>query len=123
VQGEVRQARERTGGLGRGRSNELLALDLRAHHDQVTALLRRASEFVRAGVPGPKTDHAGAELTGARLTGANLAGASLRGARLIGADLRGADLRSADLTGAVLRDAGLGGAVMSGILLLVQSMV
>ena len=72
-------------------------------------------------LPGPKADHAGAELIGARLAGANLAGASLRGASLIGADLRDADLRSADLTGADLRDANLGGADLTGSLFLVQS--
>jgi uncharacterized protein YjbI with pentapeptide repeats len=121
VQAELRQALEATERLARGRAGELLALDLRAHHDQVTALLRRASELVRAGLPGPKTDHAGAELIGARLPGASLAGASLRGACLIGADLRGADLRSADLTGADLRDADLGGTDLSGSLFLVQS--
>jgi len=121
VLAELRQALEATERLTRGRAGELLELDLREHHDQVTALLRRASELVRAGLPGPKTDYAGAELIGARLAGASLAGASLRGACLIGADLRGADLRWADLTGADLRDADLGGADLAGSLFLVQS--
>jgi uncharacterized protein YjbI with pentapeptide repeats len=121
VHAELRQAQEATERLARGRADDLLELDLRAHHDEVTALLRKASELIRAGGPGPKADHAGAELIGARLAGANLAGASLRGACLIGADLRGADLRAADLTGADLRDADLGGADLAGSLFLVQS--
>ena len=121
VQAGLRRALEATERLARSRAGELLALDLRAHHDEVTALLRRASDLVRASLPGPKADHAGAELTGARLAGANLAGASLRGARLIGADLRGAGLHSADLTGADLRDADLGGADLTGSLFLVQA--
>jgi uncharacterized protein YjbI with pentapeptide repeats len=121
VHAELRQALETTERMARGRAGDLLELDLRAHHEEVTALLRRASELIRAGVPGPKADHAGAELIGARLAGANLAGASLRGACLIGADLSGANLRAADLTGADLRDADLSGADLTGGLFLVQS--
>jgi uncharacterized protein YjbI with pentapeptide repeats len=121
VHAELRQALEATDRMARGRADDLLELDVRAHHEEVTALLRRASELIRAGVPGPRADHAGAELIGARLARANLAGASLRGARLIGADLSGASLRGADLTGADLRDADLSGADLTGSLFLVQA--
>jgi uncharacterized protein YjbI with pentapeptide repeats len=121
VHADLRQALEATGRMARGPAGDLLELDLQAHHEEVTALLRRASELIRAGVPGPKADHAGAELIGARLAGANLAGASLRGACLIGADLSGADLRAADLTGADLRDADLSSADLTGSLFLVQA--
>ena len=40
-------------------------------------VLLRASELMRAGVPGRKVSHAGADLAGARLNGASLQGASL----------------------------------------------
>ena len=84
-------------------------------------LLLRASELMRAGVPGRTLSHAGADLAGARLKGASLRGASLRGACLIGADLSDADLRAADLAGADFRDADLSGADLTGSIFLVQS--
>ena len=118
---ELKLAIEATERMTRGRAEALLELDLRAHRSDVQALLRRASEFMRAGVSGRKADHAGADLMGARLNGARLRGASLRGAYLIGADLRGADLRSADLAGADFRDADLRGADLTGSIFLVQS--
>ena len=84
-------------------------------------MLLRASELVRAQVPGRKPDYQGADLTSAGLSGADLAGANLRGARLIGADLSHAGLRLADLTGADLRDADVRGADLAGSLFLTQS--
>lgn len=99
----------------------LVKLDMQAYRSEVTPLLRRASDLTRAGVPGRKANHAGADLMGARLTGAQLAGANLRGACLIGADLRRADLRAADLTGADLRDADLSGADLTSSLFLTQA--
>src|SRR5262249_19085800 len=80
------------------------------HREEVSSLLLRASELVRAQVPGPKRDYRGADLIGADLNNARLAGASFRGARLIGAGLRGADLSLADLTGTDLRGADVRGA-------------
>ncbi|ARF57393.1 pentapeptide repeat-containing protein [Streptomyces gilvosporeus] len=117
----LRAALETTERLTRGTPDELLALDVPAHRDEVNALLLRASERVRAAVPGRKKDRRGADLFGARLKGAALRGASLRGACLIAADLRGADLRTADLIGADLRDADLSGADLTGGFFLTQA--
>ncbi len=86
----------------------LLALDLDAYRAGVNVILRRASEELRAGLPGP--DRHGADLVGADLRRLDLRGANLRGAYLIGADLRGTDLTRADLTGADTRGADLRGA-------------
>ena len=121
LHGELSLAIETTEGMARGRAEDLLALDLRAHWRDVNALLLRASELMRAGVPGQRVSHTGADLAGAGLKGASLRGASLRGACLIGADLRGADLRGADLAGADFRDADLSGADLTGSIFLVQS--
>ena len=92
-----------------------------SHRQEVNALLLRASELARAAVRGPKKNHRGADLIGAKLKGADLTGASLRGARLIGADLRGARLHTADLTGADLRGADLRGADLAESIFLSQS--
>ncbi len=121
LHGELREALEVTDHMARGQEDELADLDMRSHRSAVNALLRRASELMRAEVPGQRPDYAGADLVGARLNGANLRGASLRGSRLVGAHLRGADLRAADLTGADLRDADLSGADLTGSLFLTQS--
>ena len=118
---ELKLAIEATERMAGGGAEALLELDLRAHREKAGALLRQASQLMRAGVPGPTVDHAGADLAGARLRGASLRGASLRGACLIGADLAGADLRAADLAGADLRDADLRGADLTGSIFLVQS--
>jgi hypothetical protein len=75
----------------------LIELDVAARRHGANALLLRASELLRAGIPGPPLDYRGADLIGARLPGADLRGANLRGALLIGADLSGADLGGADL--------------------------
>jgi hypothetical protein len=92
------------------RPEELVALNVEAHHRQVNEVLVRVSEHVRerAGRRGP--DLRGADLTSRDLRTAALAGANLRGALLIGADLRGTELSWADLTGADLRGADLAGA-------------
>jgi uncharacterized protein YjbI with pentapeptide repeats len=89
----------------------------------VSALLMRASELVRAEVPGHKKNHRGADLIGARLAGADLRGANLRGALLIAADLTKADLRTADLIGADFRDADLSGADLTGSIFFTQAQV
>jgi len=121
LHGNLRRAFEETERLARSPADMLVELDVRACRGEVNDLLRRASELMRASVPGRKRNHAGADLIGARLAGTELAGASLRGACLIGADLTGADLRAADLTGADLRDAELSGADLTGSLFLTQS--
>jgi uncharacterized protein YjbI with pentapeptide repeats len=121
VHGELRHALAATQALTNRPAGVLLALDTGRHRAQVNALLLRASELVRAQVPGPKLDRQGAGLIGARLARADLRGASLRGARLIGADLRHADLRLADLTGADLRGADLRGADLTTSLFLTQA--
>jgi hypothetical protein len=120
VHGELRRALERTEALTRLGPGELVALDVPAHRQEVNVLLLRTSELVRAGIPGRKKEHRGADLMGARLKGANLRGANLRGAYLIAADLTGADLRGADLIGADLRDADLTDADLTDAFFLTQ---
>ncbi|WP_237319325.1 pentapeptide repeat-containing protein [Streptomyces sp. JJ36] len=120
VHRELRHAYERIDALTREPAAALLALDTGALRGEVNVLLLRAGELARAGVPGRKRNHRGADLLGARLRGAALRGANLRGALLTGADLAGADLRTADLTGADLRDAALHGADLTGALFLTQ---
>jgi hypothetical protein len=121
VRGELREAFDDVDGLTRGSPEELAGTDVAAVRERVNALLLRASELARAGVPGRRRDRRGADLIGARLKGADLRGASLRGASLIAADLRGADLRNTDLTGADLRDADLRGADLTGCLFLTRA--
>lgn len=121
----------------------LIKLDISAHRDAVSDLLRRVSAAVRTAFAPGGQDLRGADLAGADLRptvprgaasggaapgraglraanqgGASLRGASLRGALLIGADLTGADLAWADLTGVDLRGARVGGADLSGALFL-----
>lgn len=104
----------------RADADALTDLDVGALRQEVGALLLKASELVRAKVPGRTKNHRGADLMGARLSGTNLRGANLRGAYLIAADLSRADLRSADLIGADLRDADLRGADLRDALFLTQ---
>lgn len=120
VHAGLRRALDRTEELTRGTPEELGALDVGAHRQEVNVLLLRTSELVRAGVRGRKKDRRGADLMGARLKGADLSRASLRGACLIAADLTGADLRGADLIGADLRDADLTDADLTGAFFLTQ---
>ncbi|MFE1859035.1 pentapeptide repeat-containing protein [Streptomyces anandii] len=129
IRSGLREALERTERLTLGTPEELAALDVAAHRQEVNVLLLRTSELVRAQVPGGRNgkrgrkDRRGADLTGARLRGADLRGASLRGACLIAADLTGADLREADLIGADLRDTDLTGADLTGAFFLTQPQV
>ncbi|MGW3206893.1 pentapeptide repeat-containing protein [Streptomyces sp. NPDC001135] len=129
VRPELRRALEETERLTRQTPEELAALDVAAHRQQVNVLLLRTSELARAGVADAKSgkkgrgkgkDRRGADLIGARLRGADLRGASLRGAYLIAADLTGADLRDADMIGADLRDADLTDADLTGAFFLTQ---
>jgi hypothetical protein len=121
-----------------GTPEMLINLDITAHRDAVSELLRRVSATVRAAFAPGGPDLRGADLAGADLRPtaplaasqggagprgagqgeASLRGASLRGALLIGADLTGADLAWADVTGADLRGARVGGADLSGALFL-----
>ncbi|WP_225830268.1 pentapeptide repeat-containing protein [Streptomyces sp. NK08204] len=121
VHKELRRALTRIDGLTRGSAESVAGLDVNALRGEVNTLLLKASELVRAQVPGRKKNHRGADLIGAKLSGADLRGASLRGALLVAADLSGADLRDADLIGADLRDADLSGAVLTGALFLTQA--
>jgi uncharacterized protein YjbI with pentapeptide repeats len=121
VHHELRLTLRATQALTRSPADALLGLDIGRHRQEANALLLRASELMRAQVPGQKLDGRGADLIGARLNGADLRGANLRGAYLIGADLRGAELRLADLTGADLRGADLRGADLTQALFLTQS--
>lgn len=121
LHGEVRRALEATERLAAGTPEELRATEVAGHRDEVSALLLRVSERVRAGLPGRRRNHRGADLIGARLKGAELRGANLRGARLIAADLRSARLSLADLIGADLRDTRLHGADLRDALFLTQA--
>lgn len=120
VHADLRRALERTDELTRLSPDELTALDVPAHRQDVNTLLLRASELNRAGLTGRGKQRRGADLMGARLKGADLRGANLRGACLIAADLTGADLRRADLIGADLRDADLTDADLTGAFFLTQ---
>ncbi|GAA3136777.1 pentapeptide repeat-containing protein [Streptomyces rameus] len=128
VHPELRQALEKTERLTRQTPEELAALDVAAHRQEVNVLLLRTSELVRAAGTGKGNgkgngkgkDRRGADLVGARLRGADLSGASLRGACLIAADLTGADLTGADLIGADLRDTDLTDADLTGAFFLTQ---
>nr|WP_202451804.1 pentapeptide repeat-containing protein [Streptomyces sp. SID4948] len=121
---EIERAWDRVDALTRLDADALLAVDPAVERGAVGELLLRVSETVRAArVPGPRKDHRGADLIGARLRRAALRGATFRGALLIGADLRGADLREADLLGADLRDTDLRGADLRGALFLTQPQV
>ncbi|MFJ8533725.1 pentapeptide repeat-containing protein [Streptomyces sp. NPDC093591] len=117
---ELRELLEATEQLTRRTPEELAALDVAAHRQEVNVLLLKTSELARAGVRGRKKDRRGADLMGARLKGADLRGANLRGAYLIAADLTGADLRGADLIGADLRDTDLTDADLTGAFFLTQ---
>ncbi|MEG8280323.1 pentapeptide repeat-containing protein [Streptomyces sp. AHA2] len=120
VHAGLRRALGRTRELAGGTPEQLAALDVAAHRQEVNVLLLRTSELARAGVRGRRKDRRGADLMGARLKGADLRGTSLRGACLIAADLTGADLRGADLIGADLRDADLTDADLTGAFFLTQ---
>ncbi|MFI9820360.1 pentapeptide repeat-containing protein [Streptomyces sp. NPDC052013] len=120
VHRELRAALEKTERLTFQTPEELRALDVGAHRQEVNALLLRASELARAGIRGRRKDRRGADLMGARLKGADLRGISLRGAYLIAADLTGADLRNTDLIGADLRDTDLADADLTGAIFLTQ---
>ncbi|MFG3497117.1 pentapeptide repeat-containing protein [Streptomyces sp. NPDC047928] len=123
LHGELRRVQDTTDRLTRRPAAELATLDVAAHRRIVNDLLLRASDLVRAGVPGSRgrrKNRRGADLMGARLKGADLRGATLRGAYLIAADLTDADLRQADLIGADLRDAQLAGADLTGAFFLTQ---
>ncbi len=121
IRDDLANAIDETDRMTRAEPDVLRKLDVHAHRGSVNPLLLRASELARAGVPGKKKDHRGADLLGAKLKGADLRGALLRGAYLIGADLRGADLRRADVIGADLRNADIRGADFSECLFLIQS--
>jgi uncharacterized protein YjbI with pentapeptide repeats len=125
LRGEIAAALEHTERLAAADRTTLLDVDVRAHREQVDALLLRTSELVRAPYQQSardrrRTRRRGADLMGADLRGARLTGADLRGAYLIGADLRRADLRFADLIGADLRGARLHGADLTDCLFLTQ---
>ncbi|MFJ6567809.1 pentapeptide repeat-containing protein [Streptomyces sp. NPDC091292] len=117
--GELRHSLDGVERLTRGTADSLTDLDVPTLRDEVSALLLRASELVRAKIPG-RRNHRGADLIGARLAGTDLRGANLRGARLVGADLKGADLRLADVIGVDFRGADLSGADLRGCLFLTE---
>ncbi|MET9498082.1 pentapeptide repeat-containing protein [Streptomyces sp. NPDC006552] len=123
VHAEARRALDAIERLTRADADALLGADVPAIRAEVNTLLLKASDLVRAKVPGRKKNHRGADLVGARLRAADLRGATLRGALLVAADLTGADLRAADLIGADLRDARLAGADLTGAVFLTQAQV
>lgn len=123
---ELDSAYARTDALTAAPAYDIRDLDLDAHRDSLSDVLRQASELVRAATtlsPAARTLRPGADLMGADLAGQDLRGANLRGAWLIAADLRSADLSNADVLGADFRDAELGGATLTGALFLTQFQV
>lgn len=109
---------------------DLLALDVEAHREPLSDLLREASEMVREDAiatfkrdrtRGGRKPGRGPDFIGKDLRGADFRGADLRGAYLIAANLSRADLRVADLIGADLRDADLSGADLTDSLFLTQT--
>ncbi|MDH6126845.1 pentapeptide repeat-containing protein [Kitasatospora sp. GP82] len=121
VHDDLRRAQDGLDALTRQDAAALARVDVAELRHETNALLLRTSELARAGVPGRKKNHRGADLIGAKLKGANLRGANLRGAYLIAADLRNADLRVADLIGADFRNADLSGADLTGSIFLTQA--
>uniref|UniRef100_A0AAU2JQ84 Pentapeptide repeat-containing protein n=1 Tax=Streptomyces sp. NBC_00049 TaxID=2903617 RepID=A0AAU2JQ84_9ACTN len=121
VHADLRRVLTDTEQWTRADAQALADLDVGTLRQETAALLQKASELVRAKVPGRKKNHRGADLMGARLSGTDLRGANLRGAYLIAADLSRADLRTADLIGADFRDADLRGADLRGAIFLTQS--
>ncbi|WP_243639672.1 pentapeptide repeat-containing protein [Streptacidiphilus pinicola] len=115
------RARQDVDAMTRGDAETLAGLDVAGVRAGVSELLLEASELARAGLPGRRRNHRGADLIGAKLRRADLRGANLRGAYLIGADLRDADLRGADVIGADLRGTDLRGADLTGALFLTQA--
>jgi hypothetical protein len=118
LRGELSEALRAAQGYASGTPEMLTKLDITAHRDAVSDLLRRVSAAVRTAFAPGGQDLRGADLAGADMRATALRGASLRGALLIGADLSGACLAWADLTGADLRGARVGGADLSGALFL-----
>jgi len=117
---EIEHAREETEGLVNADADSLARCDALAHRQQVSPLLERVSQLVRAQVHDRVPDRRGADLIGAKLQGADLHGASLRGAYLLGADLRGANLVKAELLGTDLRGADLRAARLDECIFLTQ---
>ncbi|WP_182544325.1 pentapeptide repeat-containing protein [Halosaccharopolyspora lacisalsi] len=120
---ELDHARRRTERLTDADAEELATVDAAAYRQEISPLLTRVSETMRAEVGDRASDRRGAELIEAKLRGAKLRGASLRGSYLLGADLRGADLHRTDLLGADLRAADLRGALLEGSLFLTQPQI
>lgn len=68
LRADLRRILERTEELTRGTPQELAALDVAAHRQDVNVLLLRTSELARAGIGGGrKKNRRGADLMGARL--------------------------------------------------------
>lgn len=111
--------------------DSLMELDMAKHREDVDALLKKTSEFVRAEAymwrnnPSKRRKTFGGKIdfTGADLKRIDLKGENLRGAYLIAADLRGADLNGVDFIGADLRDADLRGADLTKSIFLTQAQI
>jgi hypothetical protein len=69
VHGELRRALTATQAMTGCPAEALLELDIRAHRDQVNAVLARASELARAQLPGGKGDYRGRPPHAPRRTG------------------------------------------------------
>ena len=119
---ELDAALDKIDRLTRSDAKALIQLDAGGLRQEVSQVLRRASELAR-GPWRPGTELAGADLIGKDLGRADLRAACLRNAYLIGANLHGADLRRADVLGADFRGADLSGADLSTTIFLIQSQV
>jgi uncharacterized protein YjbI with pentapeptide repeats len=119
---ELDEALDNVDRLTRSDADALIGLDVGALREEVSHLLRRASELAR-GHARLDAELSGADLIGKDLGRADLRAASLRNAYLIGANLRDADLRTADVLGADFRGADLSGADLSTSIFLIQAQV
>ncbi|QSO54328.1 pentapeptide repeat-containing protein [Alicyclobacillus curvatus] len=131
IQDELRGALEKTEQFTLLDADSIMNLDIPAHRTEISSLLMRTSELVRAEADSrsehPKQSKRSLEssrdLIGAKLRKADLRGASLKGAYLIAADLREADMRYSDCIGADFRDADLRGADLTGCIFLTQDQI
>ena len=114
IREELSEALRAAQGHASGTPEMLIKLDISAHRDTVSDLLRRVSAAVRTAFAPGGQDLRGADLAGADLRPTVPRGAALREAGQGTAGLRGADLAGADLRATVPRGAASGSAASGG---------
>lgn len=131
IHSELSSMLEKTEKITYHSPDSLMKLDMAKHREDVNALLKKTSEYVRAEVysgqktPSRRTKTLGGKVDfiGADLKRIDLRGENLRGAYLIAADLRGVDLNGVDFIGADLRDSDLRGADLTKSIFLTQAQI